>query len=521
MTFPLPTETRLSPSDDADGESREQGFDKAESLGKRRGGGAGGGEEKPFSRKVSLPPIRSLLLHPHPRRRALRRAEQQGPVVGAEQEILHLLVRDGVQFAGAVEVEGRAEGDPDEQHDPRLHADGGGGTGQRQHGETENRGQPADDRHGPAPAGFGNRVEVGDVLVGRHAGEEIGEGRAHGRHVHDPVQGRTPEPRGDERQAQREQHRVGRRAVLGMYPDEPRMQELAAPHAEQQARGGHEEAVHAREDARHDRDGEDRAAELAEGHVRDRARGPTVVLAEQIGVGHDDGDREEHQRVQGRAADDGIDHQAAGLFGREVELLGGLRNGVESHEQPRGDRKDGDHAGPRGPAFREQGPQVVEAGRVRGRRTDGQHEHAAREGEGEDQLEAAGEVHAPEVHVAEKEEEGRHHGQFARVDVPSRDRVHVPHVEDAGQDEAAQQREGRSVGGDDAQIPEHQRPAADEARPRPEPDVGVGEGTARYGVDLDQNAVTERHRTQKPAAEGERDAGAERPGFGQETGLFL
>lgn len=49
MTFPLPTETRLSPSDDADGESREQGFDKAESLGKRRGGGAGGGEEKPFS----------------------------------------------------------------------------------------------------------------------------------------------------------------------------------------------------------------------------------------------------------------------------------------------------------------------------------------------------------------------------------------------------------------------------------------------------------------------------------------
>lgn len=64
MTFPLPTKTRLSPSDDADGESREQGFDKAESLGKRRGGGAGGGEGKPFFRKVSPPPPNHPLSFP-------------------------------------------------------------------------------------------------------------------------------------------------------------------------------------------------------------------------------------------------------------------------------------------------------------------------------------------------------------------------------------------------------------------------------------------------------------------------
>ena len=57
MTFPLPTKTRLSPSDDADGESREQGFDKAESFGKRRGGGAGGGEEFMIQHFNEMAPI--------------------------------------------------------------------------------------------------------------------------------------------------------------------------------------------------------------------------------------------------------------------------------------------------------------------------------------------------------------------------------------------------------------------------------------------------------------------------------
>lgn len=45
---------------------------------------------------------------------------------------------------------------------------------------------------------------------------------------------------------------------------------------------------------------------------------------EQIGIGNDDRDSDQNQRVEKRAADDGIDHQAAGFFGREVEFFSGL-----------------------------------------------------------------------------------------------------------------------------------------------------------------------------------------------------
>ena len=137
-------------------------------------------------------------------------------------------MRDGVQLGRAVEVEGRAEGDPDKKHEPRLDADGGGRTGQGEHGEAGDGGQATDDRHRLAPAGFGDVGEIGDILVRGHAGEQIGERGAHGGHVDDPVQGRAAEPRGDEGQAKREQDGVGRRPVFGVHLDEPRVQEFAA-----------------------------------------------------------------------------------------------------------------------------------------------------------------------------------------------------------------------------------------------------------------------------------------------------
>ena len=90
-----------------------------------------------------------------------------------------------------------------------------------------------------------------------------------------------------------------------------------------------------------DRNGEDDAAEPAESHIGHGARGPAVILAEQIGIGNDDRDSDQNQRVEKRAADDGIDHQAAGFFGREVEFFSGLGDRVETHEQPRGNGEDG------------------------------------------------------------------------------------------------------------------------------------------------------------------------------------
>ncbi len=443
--------------------------------------------------------------------------EQEGPIRGTEQQILHLDMGDGVQFPGAVEVEGRAEGHPDEEHDPRLKADARRRVRQGEHGEAEDGGQPPDDGHGLAPAGLGDAGEGGDVAVGGHAREKIGQCGTHSGHVDDPVEGRTTEPRGDEGQGQREEHGVGRGAVFGMDAHEPRVQELGAAHAEQQARGRHEEAVHARKDARHDRDGEDGPAELAEGHVRHRAGGPAMVLAEQIGIGHDHGDGEKHERVEQCAAADGVEHEAAGFFRREVEFLGGLGDGVEAHEEPRRDGEDGNDAGPRGTPFREEGEKVFHMGGFGGHAACGQHEHAAGQGKGEDELEAARHVHAPEVHVAEEEEKGRHHDQFARIDVPSCHRVEVAHVEDAGQDEAAEQGQRGTVGRDDAEVAERQRPAADEARPRPEADVGVGEGAARHGIDLDEDAVAQGHGAEQAAAEGKGDDGPERPGLGQEA----
>ena len=306
--------------------------------------------------------------------------------------------------------------------------------------------------------------------------------------------------------------------MFGVHLDEPRVQEFAAAHAEQEARRRHEKAVHARENPGHDRNGEDDAAEPAESHIGHGARGPAVILAEQIGIGDDDRDSDQNQRVEKRAADDGIDHQAAGFFGREVEFFSGLGDRVETHEQPRGNGEDGQHAGYRGTPFGKEGEQVIDVGGFRGDASKDQHQHAAREGEGQNELEAARHVHAPEIHIAEEDEESRHHGQFARVDVPSGDRIQIAHIKNAGQDEAAEQREGRAVGGDDAEVAENQRPAADETGPCPEADVGVGEGTARNGVDFNQNAVAERHRAQQPSADEKREACPQRPGIRQKTG---
>ena len=100
------------------------------------------GREK-LSQKVSPSP---------PRGSALGGLKEERPILGAEQQVLHLLMRDGVQLGRAVEVEGRAEGDPDKKHEPRLDADGGGRTGQGEHGEAGDGGQATDDRHRLAPA---------------------------------------------------------------------------------------------------------------------------------------------------------------------------------------------------------------------------------------------------------------------------------------------------------------------------------------------------------------------------------
>ena len=80
-----------------------------------------------------------------------------------------------------------------------------------------------------------------------------------------------------------------------------------------------------------------------------------MILAEQIGIGNDDRDSDQNQRVEKRAADDGIDHQAAGFFGREVEFFSGLGDRVETHEQPRGNGEDGQYAGYRGTPFGKEG----------------------------------------------------------------------------------------------------------------------------------------------------------------------
>ena len=49
---------RMQPPEDR--ERRKKGFDKVESLGRERGGGTGGGERGPFSRKVPSPLPRFL-----------------------------------------------------------------------------------------------------------------------------------------------------------------------------------------------------------------------------------------------------------------------------------------------------------------------------------------------------------------------------------------------------------------------------------------------------------------------------
>ena len=102
------------------------------------------------------------------------------------------------------------------------------------------------------------------------------------------------------------------------------MQELAAAHAEQQARGGHEEAVHAGQDAREDGDGEDQAAEASEGHVSHSAGSPCVVLPKKVGIRNDDGHGNQDKGIQRRTARDGVQHQATGSFRREVEFFSGL-----------------------------------------------------------------------------------------------------------------------------------------------------------------------------------------------------
>ena len=295
------------------------------------------------------------------------------------------------------------------------------------------------------------------------------------------------------------------------------MQELAAAHAEQQARGGHEEAVHAGQDAREDRDGEDHAAEASEGHVSHSAGSPRVVLAEQVGVGNDDGHGNQDQGIQRRTAYDGVQHQAAGLFRRKVEFFSGLGNGIEADEQPGGDRHDGDDASPRRTAFCEQGEQVVERRGGRGEGTHRQDEHTGHQRKGKDELDAAGEVHAAEVHVPEEQEGAGHHGQFTGVHVPTGYAVQIPHVEHTRQQGAAEKGQRGAVGGDNAEIAKDEGPSANKGPCFAETDVGIGERAAGHGIGLDEDAISKGDETQEAAADNESQHTTDRPSLREEA----
>lgn len=109
------------------------------------------------------------------------------------------------------------------------------------------------------------------------------------------------------------------------------MQELARPMLVQQARGGHEEAVHAGQDAR--RDGWRIMPPEASKTVLTSAGSPRVVLAEtgRCESGHGNQDQGIHS-VAPHMMEFSI--RRRDFFRREVEFFSGLGNGIEADEQP-------------------------------------------------------------------------------------------------------------------------------------------------------------------------------------------
>ena len=278
--------------------------------------------------------------------------EQYGIITLAEQQVAQAGVRNIQQFLPPVQIEQTTQAHPDKEHDPRRHADGRGRAGKDQQNETDNGCGRADEADGLAPSRFRNIRILVQILVGGQAGVQIGQGCADGGHVHDPDQGGPAEPGHDEAERQGKDHTLPGRIVAGMHGGKEIGQEFAASHAEQQAGGGHEETVHARQNARQNRHGQGHATPAPENLIRHPAGGPGMVLAQQLFVGNEPGHTHRDKSVNDGAADDRKQHQIPRLVRGKGKFLGGLGDSVETHVQPGGQGQHHQHTGQGRTVFR-------------------------------------------------------------------------------------------------------------------------------------------------------------------------
>ncbi len=146
-----------------------------------------------------------------------------------------------------------------------------------------------------------------------------------------------------------------------------------------------------------------------------------------------------------------------------------------------------------------------------------QHQHADGQGKGQKDLNGAGRVHAPEVHPAEEQQYHGNKAQFSGIDIPPGNAVEIAHIENAGQEIAREENHGHGIGRDDADITEHQRPAADKSPFGAETGIGISKSAAGHGIGLDQNAVAQSHNALEQRAHKEGDDCSQGAGIGQKT----
>ena len=182
----------------------------------------------------------------------------------------------------------------------------------------------------------------------------------------------------------------------------------------------------------------------------------------QRGPGHDDAHGQGDGGVDENTAHDGEYHQTCALGGRELEFFRRLRDGVKAHEKPGGNGcycRYGRQCGFVGGKPR---TQIFQTAVRRAQGPDDDDDDADGKNDRQKNLDLADNIRAAVVEQPEDDKHSFQHEQFARVDVPSGNGVHVPDFQNAGEKKARQQDNGRGVEGDDAQVAENQGPPADE-----------------------------------------------------------
>ena len=217
------------------------------------------------------------------------------------------------------------------------------------------------------------------------------------------------------------------------------------------------------------------------------------------------------------AGQDRRHHQPKRPAGRERELLGGLRQGVEADVEPGRDREHRQDASPGGPAGREPGLPIGHAGAGSGERADAHQRHRRNQEAGHDHLRPPDALHAPGVKKPDENHRERREADLPGKHVESGDRVEGSPGEQLGREELAEDRERGRVERNDAQIAEDEKPAADHRMVPAGGPVGIRELSPRHRKGADHESIAPGDHDHRQPAEHNARRRAERPGSLEEV----